>query len=81
MNTNQPNSDNPLSKPTPQIPSSIEPWQITAYALGELEGEALADVESWISKNPSAVAEVQAIRDTATQIQKQLATSTLNGGL
>jgi len=81
MNTNQPNSDNPLPKPSTQVPASIEPWQITAYALGELDPAARAEVESWILKNPSAAAEVQSIRDTATQIQKQLATSSLNGGL
>lgn len=60
---------------------SIEPWQITAYALGELDPEAHAEVESWISKNPAAAAELQSIRDTATHIQKQLASSTLSGGL
>ena len=81
MNTNQPNSDNPLRKLSPQVPASIEPWQITAYALGELDPEARAEVESWISKNPAAAAEVQSIRDTATQIQKQLASSSLNAGL
>ena len=81
MNTNQPNSDNPLPKLSTQVPASIEPWQITAYALGELDPAARAEVESWVAKNPAAAAEVQSIRDTATQIQKQLATSSLNAGL
>lgn len=89
MNTNPSNSSensddpscDPKRKPTFPIPVGIEPWQLTAYALGELEPESRAQVESWIGTNPAAAAEVQAIRDTAATVQKQLASSTLSTGL
>ncbi|MBM3966461.1 MAG: DUF3520 domain-containing protein [Planctomycetes bacterium] len=85
MNTNQPvnepNSGDASRKSSDQLPPRIEPWKITAYALNELEPDARAEVEGWISENPSAMAEVQSIRDTATHIQKELAASTSGGGL
>lgn len=46
---------------------------LTAYALGELEGEDLAKAEALIASDPAAKAEVEEIRKMATQLEEALA--------
>ena len=67
-NTNAPidnNNDNP-----------IEGWYLTAFALGELDQESQDKVEAWLAKHPEGLREIEAIRQTASKVQQELAIST-----
>lgn len=67
-NTNAPidnNNDNP-----------IEGWYLTAFALGELDQESQDKVEAWLAKHPDGLREIEAIRQTASKVQQELAIST-----
>ena len=44
-------------------------WRITAYALGELEGDALSEFEGALALDPALAAEVAAIRVTAQALE------------
>jgi Ca-activated chloride channel family protein len=59
------NNDNP-----------IEGWYLTAYALGELDQESQDKVEAWLAKHPEGLREIEAIRQTASKVQQELAIST-----
>ncbi|MBU6385609.1 MAG: von Willebrand factor type A domain-containing protein [Planctomycetes bacterium] len=58
------NNDNP-----------IEGWFLTAYALGELDQESQDKVEAWLAKHPEGLREIEAIRQTASKVQQELAIS------
>jgi len=53
-------------------PFSPEDPRLTAFALGELEGEELAAVEAALRDNPAARAAVEEIRATAAQLESAL---------
>ena len=53
---------------------SPEDPRLTAFALGELEGEELAAVEAALRDNPAARAAVEEIRATAAQLEAALGT-------
>src|SRR5471032_1338234 len=48
--------------------------RLTAFALGELEGEELAAVEAALRDDPAARAAVEEIRATAAQLEAALGT-------
>ncbi|MFM2012034.1 MAG: hypothetical protein RLZZ396_818 [Planctomycetota bacterium] len=51
---------------------SIEGWYLTAYALGELEEDSRKVVEAWLTKHPEAHQEIEAIRQTASRVEREL---------
>jgi Ca-activated chloride channel family protein len=51
----------------------IEAWYLTAYALGELDEESRTMVEAWLAKHPEDQLEIEAIRQTASRIEHELA--------
>ena len=51
----------------------IEAWYLTAYALGELDEESRTMVEAWLAKHPEDQSEIEAIRQTASHIEHELA--------
>jgi Ca-activated chloride channel family protein len=54
------------------IANSIEGWYLTAYALGELEEDSRKVVEAWLTKHPEAHQEIEAIRQTASRVEREL---------
>lgn len=51
----------------------IEAWHLTAYALGELDEESCMRVDAWLANHPEAKQEVDAIRQTASEVEMELA--------
>jgi Ca-activated chloride channel family protein len=60
------------------IASSIEGWYLTAYALGELEEDSRKVVEAWLTKHPEAHQEIEAIRQTASHVERELTSLPVN---
>ncbi|MFM9062562.1 MAG: anti-sigma factor family protein, partial [Pirellula sp.] len=56
----------------------IETWYLTAYALGELDEESRKRVEAWLENHPEALQEIDAIRQTASQVEMELASLPVN---
>ena len=54
-------------------PYDVDDPRLTAYALGELEGEEARAIEAWIGKNPEARSEVNEIRTFASALETELA--------
>jgi Ca-activated chloride channel family protein len=50
----------------------IEGWYLTAYALGELDEDSRKVVEAWLTKHPEAHQEIEAIRQTASRVEREL---------
>jgi Ca-activated chloride channel family protein len=57
------------------MPEPIDDAALTAYALGELHGDARAAVEALLAANESARAEVEAIQGLGTTLRGALATT------
>ena len=51
----------------------IEAWYLTAYALGELDEESCMRVDAWLTNHPEAKQEIDAIRQTASRVEMELA--------
>ncbi|MFM8214138.1 MAG: anti-sigma factor family protein [Pirellula sp.] len=56
----------------------IETWYLTAYALGELDEESRKRVEAWLENHHEAKQEIDAIRQTASQVEMELASLPVN---
>ncbi|MFM7974814.1 MAG: hypothetical protein ACKO8U_07035, partial [Pirellula sp.] len=56
----------------------IETWYLTTSALGELEEESRKRVEAWLENHPEALQEIDAIRQTASQVEMELASLPVN---
>ncbi len=56
----------------------IEAWYLTAYALGELDEESCMRVDAWLANHPEAKQEIDAIRQTASQVEMELASLPVN---
>ena len=50
----------------------IEGWYLTAYALGELDEASRKLVEAWLTKHPEGHQEIEAIRQTASSVEREL---------
>lgn len=73
-------SDN--SKSQSQTNSNpIEAWYLTAYALGELDEASCKEVEAWLVDHPEDRLEIEAIRQTAASVQRELKNSSQGDGL
>jgi Ca-activated chloride channel family protein len=53
----------------------IEGWYLTAYALGELDEASRKLVEAWLTKHPEGHQEIEAIRQTASSVERELGNS------
>jgi Ca-activated chloride channel family protein len=53
---------------------NIEAWELTAYALNELDAESRARIEKHLESNPESRAELKEIESIASAIQRQLST-------
>ncbi len=47
---------------------SWQPWQLTAYVVGELEPEVVRQIETTAASDPKLAAEIDAIRSTIAQV-------------
>ncbi len=56
-------------------PFDLDDPRLTAYALGELDGEEARAVEAWLATSEEARAEVEAIRGFAVVLESELSTS------
>ncbi len=56
----------------------IEAWYLTAYALGELDEESCMRVDAWLTNHPEAKQEIDAIRQTASRVEMELASLPVN---
>lgn len=62
------------NKHEPHVNSGpIEAWYLTAYALGELDEESCMRVDAWLANHPEAKQEIDAIRQTASEVEMELA--------
>ncbi|MFZ4079812.1 MAG: YfbK domain-containing protein [Pirellula sp.] len=50
----------------------IEGWYLTAYALGELDEASRKLVEAWLTLHPEGRQEIEAIRQTASSVEREL---------
>jgi Ca-activated chloride channel family protein len=50
----------------------IEGWYLTAYALGELDEASRQLVEAWLTQHPEGRQEIEAIRQTASSVEREL---------
>ncbi len=50
----------------------IEGWYLTAYALGELDEASRQLVEAWLTQHPEGHQEIEAIRQTASSVEREL---------
>jgi Ca-activated chloride channel family protein len=50
----------------------IEGWYLTAYALGELDEASRKLVEAWLTQHPEGHQEIDAIRQTASSVEREL---------
>ncbi|MCE2798728.1 MAG: von Willebrand factor type A domain-containing protein [Planctomycetaceae bacterium] len=57
---------------------SIEGWYLTAYALGELDEDSRKVLEAWLTKHPEAHQEIEAIRQTASRVERELTSLPVN---
>ncbi|MCC5828139.1 MAG: hypothetical protein JJU36_01705 [Phycisphaeraceae bacterium] len=65
-----------MTQPEPQ---SVEPWEITAWVLGELDAQRADEVGAWIVADPDRMAQAQAIRRDVEWLETTLQASGRTG--
>ena len=69
-------SDRTNDQKTPFDPEDV---RLSAYVLGELEGEDRAAIEALLARSAEARAFVEGLRETAEELERELARETVPG--